>query len=53
MKLIALLYPKKFDNIDLGFIAPLSETHGPNVPIKRPLERSSLLYVCAKNQLDC
>ena len=30
-----------------------SETPWPNVPIKRPLELYSLLYVHAKNQLDC
>ena len=52
-KLIPLFQLKIFDKIDLGFIAPISETPWPNVPIKRPLERSSLLYVCAKNQLDC
>ena len=34
-------------------MAPISETPRLNVPVKRPLERSSLLYAYAKNQLDC
>ena len=34
-------------------MAPISETPWLNVPVKRPLERSSLHDAYAKNQLDC
>ena len=34
-------------------MVPISETLWLNVPVKRPLERSSLHDAYAKNQLDC
>ena len=43
----------KFSKYFSTFGFPNSETPRPNIPIECPLERSSLLYVYAKNQLDC